>query len=162
MGSFLFDYFYETGRIAYPQFACGHIFRHNAPGPDHGAFADLNPAQDDGSGADAGAPAYDGLLEVVGILLRTGIPVVRECDIRTDEDIVFDPDAIPQLDAALDRDPVSDADVILYETMAADVAVFSDDRLRQYNAILPHPGCLGDYRLAVRQGMYHLMKSKYS
>ena len=48
------------------------------------------------------------------------------------------------------------------EAMAADVAVFSDDRLRQHDAILPHPGGCGDRRLAVGQGMYHWMKSKKS
>jgi hypothetical protein len=51
------------------------------------------------------------------------VPVVGEGGVRTNENVVAYPQAIPQLHPALDSNAITDDNVVLDQTMRANVAV---------------------------------------
>ena len=78
---------------------------------------------------DAPRPTCVGVTAVL-VLPASGILVVRERCVRSHEDVVGEPHAVPQLHAGLHGDAIADDDVVLDEDVVAHVAVFANRRPR--------------------------------
>jgi len=75
--------------------------------------------------------------------------VVGKGDIRANENIIFEPHAVPNLDAALDCYPVADADVVLNKRVIAEIALGANHRARQDVRESPYP------RASPDRGAFH-------
>lgn len=76
------------------------------------------------------------------VLLAARKRVVGEGNVRADEDVVLDAQAVPKLNAGFHRDAVADDDAVLDEDVRADVAIGADTGAREYDSILPYT-CIG-------------------
>ncbi len=76
--------------------------------------------------------------------LASGKFVIRKGRVRTYEDIVLYPQAVPQLHATLHRDAISQDNVILDKDPITDVAVLANARLGQYVSKRPDSGSLSN------------------
>ncbi len=73
-----------------------------------------------------GSPRFHKRFHDGFVLLASRENIVCEGCIRSDENVVFEGDALPQLHAALVSNSVSEGDVALDENVVADIAVLSD------------------------------------
>jgi hypothetical protein len=70
--------------------------------------------------------------------------MVGKGGIGTDENIVFDGDAVPQLHAALDRHAIADTHIAFEERLIANHAVRADDSAWQHVGKRPDSGSTAD------------------
>lgn len=135
---------FVSGGVTDPELAGWDIFGDDRTGGNHGIFADGDSTQDGGIGADGGTTADACFLELIGVLLGAREFIIGECDIGTDEDIIFDGDSVPELDAAFDGDVISQGDIIFNKALGIDIAVGADGGTWKDDAELPDPGCRPD------------------
>jgi hypothetical protein len=83
------------------------------------------------------------------------IPIVREADIRPDENIVLDTQTVPQLDTGLHRNSISNHYIVFDETVRADIHVGPDAGTWQDDDELPYASVRADLsRLDIRKWVY--------
>ena len=130
------------------------VLGHYRPGSHHSALADSDARKDCCVGTDR-RTLFDERREQLGRrIARTGLEIVGEGYVRSDEDVILQRQAVPELNAAFDRDAVADDDLVLDEAMRADVPVAADDGARQDHHVLPDASAFADLlRLHVRTRM---------
>ena len=111
---------------------------------NHGVRPNRQPGQDGGVGADRRAMTNYRARKRVKKLAAARERIVGECGVGTDEDIVFQRDAIPDLHAALDGDSVTDDDVVLNEYAVTNIAVGADAGAREHMGKGPNPSASSD------------------
>ena len=104
---------------------------------DHRLFADGEPRENGGVGADRRAAPDEGAGVVVGMLPAARKRIVGEGGVRADEDVVLERDSVPDLDAAFDGDAISDAHVVLNEGLIANIAGGADHSAGQDVGVRP-------------------------
>ncbi len=117
----------------------------NASCANHGSDANRNAWQDCRICANHG-PLLDnnGFCPEVGSITRLRMPIIAECRIRSNEDVVLNPHPIPNLDTAFNCHVITNNHIILDETIGTDIAIFAYFRLRQDDAKLPDPSPLAN------------------
>ena len=124
----------------------GNVSRHEGAGPHHRRVSDGDAGEKDDAGSEARAAPNERSRVRGPPPAAPGARVVREGDVRADEDVVFEHDAVIERDAALDRDAVADDHVVLDEAAVADVAVTSDRGSLENVHVGPYARSLPDAR----------------
>src|SRR5690554_3443523 len=88
----------DASRVSHDYTIWFHILGNDRAGTDHCMFADDDARQNRRVCTDAGAAAYRDPRKTVWIDLRAGHPVVGECRVRPDENVVLDARPIPEVD----------------------------------------------------------------
>lgn len=122
----------------------GTSFVTTAPAPTMALAPMISPGRITAPPPDRSALANGGDREAVRVDLGAREFVVGERDVRADEDIVLDAQAIPELHPALDRGAVADDHIVFDENLRADVAVTADPGPGQDDDELPEGAARAD------------------
>ena len=100
---------------------------------DKGVFADGDPADDNGSGAEGRAAPHGGWQQRLAVPfdMCTWAKVIGEHHTGPEKDVVFDGHSLEEEDLVLDGHAVADGGSALDEGAVANVAITPDDSPRQ-------------------------------
>lgn len=126
-------------------------------GADHGPLADGETGKDCAVGAECAAFFQSGRQELFRITLASRAIIVGKSSGRTDEDVIFNGDAVPEKNTTLNGHTISNSNPAFDESVIANIAVFSDSRAGQQMGEGPDPRALADrsaffdYRLGMME-----------